>query len=194
MKSRWSDAEAASFVARYAASGRDVALRVYSASALQLKGVVRAEQRLARQRAYDALEVVAAALRRSAAEPKRVRPPVKELVNTLDHAQRLMAHLSSLRSLLEHRSARLAADEAQAALARAHQVIEEHLSLSSRVKPQEVEQPYGDLPGAPIDQEPMPWLRRRLDASIHDASEAGASARVALAELGASARTESVSP
>lgn len=170
------------------------ALRAYSASALKLQGVVRAEQRLARQRAYDALEVVAAALRRSAAEPKRVRPPVKELVSTLDHAQRLMAHLSSLRSLLEHRSERLAVGEAQAALTEARQVIDERLSLSSRVKSQEVEQPYGELPGAPIEQEPMPWLRRRLNASIHDASEAGATARLALAALAGLAVSPRVEP
>jgi uncharacterized membrane protein YccC len=160
-------------------------LRIYSHSALSLEASARAEQRLARQRAYDALAVVAAALRRSAAEPKRVRPPVKELVSALDHAQRLMAHLSSVRSLLQRRGERLVSDEARAALNQTRNTIAELLSASSPLKPARSREPsQADLPGAPIEQSPLPWLLRRLDASVHDATEAGVAARAALVELG----------
>ncbi|HYP90850.1 MAG TPA: FUSC family protein, partial [Polyangiaceae bacterium] len=158
------------------------ALRAYSLCALELEGA-RAEQRLARQRAYDALEVVAAALRRSAAEPRRVRPPIKELVIALDHAQRLMAHLSSMRSLLLRRGQRLAPAEVVAALADARRTIAERLSLTPPPPTRARQSSYGDLPGAPVEQEPLPWLLRRLDASIHDAAEAGAAARSALSRL-----------
>ncbi|HYQ14937.1 MAG TPA: FUSC family protein, partial [Polyangiaceae bacterium] len=158
------------------------ALRAYSSSALELEGS-RAEQRLARQRAYDALEVVAAALRRSAAEPKRVRPPVKELVIALDHAQRLMAHLSSLRSLLQRRGKGLAPAETNTALAEARRSIDDRLSLSSLPPARAQQSSYGDVPGTSVEQEPLPWLLRRLDASVHDAAEAGAAARAALSQL-----------
>ena len=159
------------------------ALRAYSSSALELEGAARAEQRLARQRAYDALEVVAASLRRSAAEPKRVQPPMIELVRALDHAQRLMAHLSSLRSILQRRAQRLPPAETLAALASARRSIEEQLSpVAQDAKPHQPS--FAELPAAPVEQEPMPWLLRRLDASVHDASEAGRAARQALSALG----------
>jgi uncharacterized membrane protein YccC len=158
------------------------ALRVYSESALELHASS-AEQRLARQRAYDALEVVSAALRRSAAEPPRVRPPVKDLVLALDHAQRLMAHLSSLRSLLQRRAQRLPTGETNEALADARRIVDEGLSLLPPRERRRKLSSYGEVPEAPVDQLPLPWLLRRLDASVHDASQAGAAIRRALAEL-----------
>jgi hypothetical protein len=159
------------------------ALRRYSACSLQLDGA-RSEQRLARQRAYDALAVVSAALRRSAAEPERVRPPVRELVSALDHAQRLMAHLSSVRSLLVRRGARLPVHETKASLARARAVIEQQLALDALAESAETRAPsIPDLPGTPAEQDPLPWLERRLDASVHDARLSGASARAALVAL-----------
>jgi uncharacterized membrane protein YccC len=158
------------------------ALRSYAACALELHAAS-AEQRLARQRAYDALEVVAAALRRSAAEPQRVRPPVKELVIALDHAQRLMAHVSSLRSLLQRRTQGLPTGETSEALGDARRNIDERLSLAPAREGKLRQSSYSELPTAPVDQDPMPWLLRRLDASVHDADVAGASMRRALAQL-----------
>lgn len=160
------------------------ALRAYSRSVLVPAGPARAEQRLARQRAYDALAVVAAALKRSAAEPKSVRPPIEELVSALDHAQRLMAHLSSLRSLLERRAERLPSGETYPALAQARRTIDEQLGLVDAPRDMRPREPsHAELPGTPVEQAPLPWLLRRLDASVHDASEAGAAARQALAQL-----------
>jgi uncharacterized membrane protein YccC len=160
------------------------ALRQYSQSVLVAAGPARAEQRLARQRAYDALAVVAAALKRSAAEPERVRPPVEPLVRALDHAQRLMAHLSSLRSLLERRGERLPSGETYTALAQARTSIDQQLGLVDAARDGRPRDPsYAELPAAPIEEQPLPWLLRRLDASVLDATEAGAAARLALAEL-----------
>lgn len=159
------------------------ALRHYASCSLSLDAA-RSEQRLARQRAYDALAVVAAALRRSAAEPKRVRPPVRELVSALDHAQRLMAHLSSVRSLLTRRSSALPPVETKAALGRTREGLRQSLaphatedSATSRTLS------IPDVPQVPAEQAPLPWLERRLEASLLDARLAGASARAALAAL-----------
>jgi uncharacterized membrane protein YccC len=160
------------------------ALRAYSSSVLVAAGPARVEQRLARQRAYDALAVVAAALKRSAAEPERVRPPVELLVSALDHAQRLMAHLSSLRSLLERRGQRLPSGETYTALAQARATIDQQLALSESPRDARPREPsHAELPGSPIEVQPLPWLLRRLDASVHDASEAGAAARQAVSML-----------
>lgn len=161
-----------------------VALRLYSKTVLVAAGPARAEQRLARQQAYDALAVVAAALKRSAAEPQRVRPPVAQLVSALDHAQRLMAHLSSLRSLLERRGQRLPSGETYTALAQARQTIDAQLSLSAPQRDLRPREPsHAELPSALVEHEPLPWLLRRLDASVHDAGEAGAAVRDALHRL-----------
>lgn len=159
------------------------ALRRYGACSLEL-APARFEQRLARQRAYDALAVVSAALKRAGAEPERVRPPVRDLVSALDHAQRLMAHLSSVRWLLARRGSRLPREQTQAVLLRARRFIEQQLALGAEIASARTHEPsIPELPGTPAEQEPLPWLERRLDASLHDARLAGAAARSALAEL-----------
>jgi uncharacterized membrane protein YccC len=162
-----------------------LALGAYSRSALSLEpSSNHAGPRLARQRAYDALAVVSAALRRSAAEPKRVRPPVKDLVHALDHAQRLMAHLSSVRSLLQRRGEQLTPSDTAAALAEARDALIERLSVSAPATALRPRQPsQAELPGNPVEQAPLPWLVRRLQACVYDANEAGTAARQALAEL-----------
>ena len=160
------------------------ALCAYSKLALVPGSAPRSEQRLARQRAYDALAVVAAAMQRSAAEPRHVRPPVKLLVTTLEHSQRLMAHLSSLRALIERRGIDLPQEETHAALRAASETIEAKLSLA-RAPSEEAAGERNPLapPEASADENPLPWLVRRLDASIDDAAAAGIAAREALSAL-----------
>jgi uncharacterized membrane protein YccC len=160
------------------------ALRAYNESALQLDGSARPQQRLDRQRAYDALAVIAAAVQRSAAEPKRVQPPVKPLVGALDHAHQLMAHLSSLRSLLQRRASRLPATEAGTALVAARRAIEAHLSLQGVGTAVDfAEATARQTPEMSVDESPLPWLLRRLDAAVHDANATGRAAREAMREL-----------
>ena len=76
------------------------ALGTYARCVLAAAPGAAVEQRLARRNAYDALGAVAAAAQRSAVEPKNKRLPVEEMSTFLDHGQRLMAHLSSLRLML----------------------------------------------------------------------------------------------
>jgi uncharacterized membrane protein YccC len=159
------------------------ALSAYTKLALVTGSAARSEQRLARQRAYDALAVVAAALQRSAAEPRHVRPPVKLLVTTLEHSQRLMAHLSSLRALLERRGIALPRVETHTALSAASQAIEARLSLDRASSENLGERSPLEPPPFTADENPLPWLVRRLDASIDDAALAGIAAREALTEL-----------
>jgi MFS family permease len=160
------------------------ALRAYSHSALQLDGSARPLQRLERQRAYDALAVIAAAVQRSAAEPQSVRPPVKPLVSALDHAQQLMAHLSSLRSLLVRRASHLPPGETDEALAAARQAIAAHLSLPGVVSTTEASaETATEAPRTTVDESPLPWLLRRLEAARHDANATGRAAREALSQL-----------
>jgi uncharacterized membrane protein YccC len=136
------------------------ALRAYAKVALDW-GAPRSRLRLARQRAYDALGVVAAALQRSAAEPRHARPPTQALVTTLEHAQRLMAHLSSLRSLLDRRGEGLPLAETGVALSAASQAIGSRLSLDLRSYAGEPENPSpSDPPLASADVAPLPWLSR----------------------------------
>lgn len=161
------------------------ALRSYSESVLSDSEVRLPAPRILRQRAYDALEGVAAALHRSAAEPKRVQPPARELISALDHGQRLMAHLSSIRTLLFRRGARLPAEAAIAALASTRRSIQQQLVEREPSQPFAAPPLDFQLPRAPAAIDPLPWLMRRLEASARDAAEAGASARAALRNLAA---------
>jgi uncharacterized membrane protein YccC len=164
------------------------ALRGYAASVLAPQSAS-GEQRFHRQRAYDALAVVSTAVRRSSAEPKRVRAPIEDWITMLDHAQRLMAHLSSLRLLLVRRAASLPKIETRAALERAQRAVECALSLQPRVELVQPPQPgFAELPGEAIEREPLPWLLRRLDAAEYDASEAGRAASRALTRARRSSR------
>jgi uncharacterized membrane protein YccC len=167
-----------------------LALRRYSHGALDDEPTARARQRVARQQAYDALANVAAALERSAAEPKRVRPPLGLLVRALEHGQRLMAHLSSLRSLVQRREAQLPRAETRAALLSARHSIDEQLSLTppSSARPRPVD---AEPPARSVDDDPLPWLVRRLEAALQDASLAGQAARDALAALAQPVDSES---
>jgi uncharacterized membrane protein YccC len=159
------------------------ALRAYAKVALDW-GTPRSGLRLARQRAYDALGVVAAALQRSAAEPRHVRPPTQALVTTLEHAQRLMAHLSSLRSLLDHRGEGLPPAETGVALSVASQAIGSGLSLDLRSHEREPENPRAtEPPLSSAEVAPLPWLMRRLDACVYDAGATGIAAQEATRQL-----------
>lgn len=159
-------------------------LRAYATVALGAQDGV--EQRLARQRAYDALEAVAATLRRIAYEPSRVRGFEGELVVFLDHALRLMAHLSAVRLLLVRRS--VASAEASAALGNARAAIEAALTADAGM----VELPAAvSLPAEPVEQVALPWLSRRLRAAERDAVQAAQAARSALELLDALTRARS---
>ncbi|MEP7058144.1 MAG: FUSC family protein, partial [Caldimonas sp.] len=127
------------------------------------------ELRLARRNAYDALGAVAAAMQRSTVEPKRARLPVTELAVFLDHGQRLMAHLSSVRLILVRRAAALPEPEVGIALRAAMTELSEHLAPAPDAAPADAEarELWPDtIPEDPPTADPLPWLLRRLQLSV----------------------------
>lgn len=174
-----------------AVTGALSALSAYARCALAVEPdhAVIVEQRLARQAAYDALDAVASAVRRSAVEPARVRPPSPELLAFLDRAQRLMAHLSSVRLLLVRRRERLDGREVARAVQEARAALAAALSTSpgaaSPEAPDDGDTPDALVPLEPPDRHLVPWLLRRVQVAVHDGARAGEAARASLRALGA---------
>lgn len=152
------------------------ALADYAGHALTLGGSPTPAQRLARRAAYDALSGLAAAAQRSTVEPRHVQLPLLELSRLLDHAQQLMAHLSSLRSLLTRRAAELDQPEARVALDDALQVLRSRLSAGVALETAlpaltDPAAAMALLPQQPPADDPLPWLMRRLAAVKDEARQ-----------------------
>ena len=102
------------------------ALAEYTRIAVPRDGSNAVAQGLARRHAYDALGSLTASLQRIAAEPAAVRPreqALADLLELVDHAQRVMAQVSMLRLMArshdaqpDHEALRRAVDDAAAAL------------------------------------------------------------------------------
>ncbi len=151
------------------------ALQAYAAQALQRVGDAGVAQRLARRQAYDALGLLAVALQRSAVEPQGVRLPQAELTRLLDHAHRLMAHLSAIRLMLVRRARALDSGEAEVALAQARERLQGWLQLPVVETAGDAAAPVtiGSLPSEKPEYNPMPWLLRRLQLAAQDAEAVG---------------------
>jgi uncharacterized membrane protein YccC len=160
------------------------ALRDYAQQALQ-PGAASAgvAQRLARLQAYDALGSLAAALQRSVPEPGHVRLPLHELAQLLDHAHRLMAHLSVVRMMLVQRAEGLRADAAGAALRAAEAELQAQLTLATAPAAEPPAPGLQALPEEPPAQDPLPWLQRRLQVTVHDGYRVGRAARALIGQL-----------
>lgn len=158
-------------------------LRAYARLALSTSTGVDVDQRLARQRAYEALEAVSAALQRSAVEPRRVRPPARALLGFVDEAQRLMAHLSSVRLLLVRRRTQLGGDEARAAIAGARDAVDALLAPGRSAPPGDEAPLELDEPAQPPQELALPWLLRRLRVTVRDAGRVARAAGVAVGAL-----------
>ncbi len=150
------------------------ALAAYAHSILGAEAGSASAQRLARRQAYEALGALGAMLQRAGAEPARVRLPLRELAELLDHGHRLMAHLSMLRLMLSRRrealdaaALRQALDEADAALQRA--LLE---APQGPVEPSRL----ALLPERSPAEDPQPWLLRRLHVAVQDARRLAAAA------------------
>jgi hypothetical protein len=148
--------------------------------------VVRGRRRSGRRapgaaRAYDSLAALAASLQRSRVEPEGVRLPARRIAALIDHAERLMAHLSMVRLTL----ARLA-DDAQApwpridgALAGAATALSEQLDPTAASAPSvaaAVDPSLALLPEQPAAHDVMPWLSRRLGLMVVEAARVRAAA------------------
>ncbi|WP_158218840.1 FUSC family protein [Roseateles aquatilis] len=144
-------------------------------------------QRMARRQAYDALAALSAALQRSAAEPRRVRPPLQELNTVLDHGYRLMAHLSMMRQSLLRRAQDLAGDTLDE-MPEAAKRLQRALAGKEAV-PHAVQalQDWSLLPDVGPLEDLRPWMRRRMQVSLDDAARAGQAAEAALVAMSAPA-------
>lgn len=162
-----------------------VALASYAGTALSMTPDALSGRRIARERAYAALDALISIVRLGNVEPARVRPPLPALVSFIDHAQSLMAHLSSLRLLLARRAEQLRNTEAERALVEARPRIGRRLevdaapySLSPQAQPLHLE-----LPSVPAESSAYPWLVRRINVSIYEADRTGQAARATLSLL-----------
>ncbi|WP_423597808.1 FUSC family protein [Roseateles sp. MS654] len=142
-------------------------------------------QRMARRQAYDALAALSAALQRSAAEPRRVRPPLEELNTMLDHGYRLMAHLSMMRQSLMRRAKDLD-DALMAEMPEAARRLQRALAGEEPV-PHAVQalQDWSLLPDVGPLEDIRPWMRRRMQVSLDDAARAGQAAEAAFEAMAA---------
>lgn len=162
------------------------ALDEYAKRVLAAESGSAVEQRLARRNAYDALAAVAAAVQRSAVEPRHARLPIDEMTTLIDHAQRLMAHLSSIRLTLARRAAQLRGPAVAATLESARGALSDGLARPvgpGATDPDQDARWIDALPEEPPSDDPLPWLLRRLQLSLHDARRVGAAAAAALARL-----------
>ena len=114
------------------------ALRAYAAEATTPPGDADAQPRFARQRAYDAIRMLAATRARSLAEPADVRVPIPQLTSWLAAAYALMGQLSNLRLGLALHARTLgtpAFDDALAAVAREIDAVLASGSMQARARP-----------------------------------------------------------
>ncbi len=159
-------------------------LRAYAGHALDAEPGDGVEQRLARRRAYDTLSALAAAVQRSAVEPKAERVPVREVAALIDHGQRLMAHLSMLRLTLLRNNPALAGEAGASALRPVSAAVGACLSLLDSVPPMADDidpEALALLPAQAPALDAMPWFVRRLQVLVHEARQVRAAALAALA-------------
>jgi uncharacterized membrane protein YccC len=163
------------------------ALREYASSTLSTNALLAEQQRLTREQAYEALETLSSTVRLSSAEPRQVRPPIQLLLSFIDHAQGLMAHLSTLRLLLLRRAEQLQGVDTETALSEARERLCKRLILADMPA---LSQPplQQEPPSVPAARAAFPWLVRRINISVHEASQTGSAARAALTELQTKAR------
>lgn len=148
-------------------------LQAYAAYALKATEADPVGERLARRQAYDALQALGVALQRSHVEPKAVRLPAREISALLDHGERLMAHLSMVRLLLARVGDTTPLAEVDAALAGAYAALSRQLDLRAPATPDSpVDEPGGLelLPLHPATHDMLPWLKRRLQLLVTEAS------------------------
>lgn len=153
----------------------------------------RVGQRLSRRRAYDAIGAVEASFQRSAAEPRRVRLPVDDLAAFIDHAQRLMAHLSVLRLSLSRSREWMHAPDVVAEIGRTRTALVQCLQLDGAAAPDgDTIDPLDSLPMDPAFTDRRAWFLRGLRITVDDARRTGRAARRLLAP--ARTATEDVQP
>lgn len=141
-------------------------------------------QRLARRRAYDALNELGALLQRSSAEPRNVRVPDVELAQMLDHAQRYMAHLSVVRLTLTRRAADLTPEFVASSVTTTCAALQARLDAAAppRADHDEPSDAADSLPLESPNADLRPWMQRRLQLLVHEAGLIRAACDLALSK------------
>ena len=148
------------------------ALRAYAAEATTLPGVASAQPRFTRQRAYDAIRMLAATRSRSLAEPEDVRVPVPQLTSWLVAAYGLMGQLSNLRLSLALNARGRATPALAAAVASVAREVDGVLgsgSMQACARPLPEVADERVLAAVP---HLLPRVRRALDEAAHVAAQA----------------------
>ncbi|MFT3666800.1 FUSC family protein [Piscinibacter sp.] len=170
------------------------ALRAYAKHVLGAALDDAATQRIARRQAYDALGAVTAALQRAAVEPAGARPPLAELTQFLDQAQRLMANLSMVRLVRQRGGLGDATPELDAALRRVHGGLQQRLGDALEGRPPAAPAELPPPPDAEPTAAPLPWLLWRLQATEAVAAQAAQATRDLLDALERRARLAAGTP
>lgn len=145
------------------------ALEDYALQSVAAAPAAGVQQRLARLRAYDALGALAAAAQRSGAEPRRVQLPLTKMLLMLDHAYRLMAHLSVVRLTLANRPTLRSSPEALGGLDATRAWFSSGLRLDQEARPPSLSPQAFLAPERAPAEDPQPWLLRRLGLCLDDA-------------------------
>jgi hypothetical protein len=109
--------------------------------------------------------------------------PLHELGELLDHAHRLMAHLSVVRMTLAQRAAALPSQPSSEALQAAEASLQRSLALEEAAPAEPPVEPARALPEEAPAQDPLPWLQRRLQVTTHDGYRVGLAARTLLGKV-----------
>jgi len=140
--------------------------------------------RMARRKAYDSLVAISDSVQRGSAEPDGVKAPLKEVAAFLDYGQRLMAHLSMVRIMLASNAAELDRRTAALRLSKANQSVK-HILLNDGATGSSDDGLQDNDRLVPLPQEgprknALPWLERRLDILVNDASRTRSAAKAIL--------------
>jgi uncharacterized membrane protein YccC len=119
--------------------------------------------RLARREAYDSLSALVQATQRSLCEPRAVRPALEPLGRLLAHSYQLLAHLTTVKTMLLQRRGRLTPAQIQVPLQQAAQAIETTLVGPQMAPPGTRFSASTQVLHDPFENDLSPWLLRRLD-------------------------------
>ncbi len=155
------------------------ALRDYARRVLAGGAAATLEQRQARRRAYDVIGALSASVQRSIVEPAGVRPALQPLVRLIDQAQRLMAHLSMVRLLLQRSASEIDPRVAAQAMSACATAVDAALDPST--VPSAASEPAVFVlePPAAAEQTLQPWFEWRLEVTARNAVDLRRAARAA---------------
>lgn len=129
--------------------------------------------RLARREAYDSLSALVQATQRALAEPRAVRPPLKQLERLLAHSYQLLAQLTAVKTLLLLRRERLDRERLRPELVATAQAIDDALLAPQPAAGDADAQPgLPDPPPVPAGHDDLtPWALRRLALAARSARQ-----------------------